>query len=131
MNFDNTIKIDTKTVATKDLIPSLTYYVKNFSLATTSTSHASVAGDTFKGVITFVNTMGLGTDTKGSRLILYPESTAIDQYWYGLGMAASKMVCNVSAATTHNFYVDGTQYVSISQGWTALNNALLHSMHNN
>ena len=101
MNFDNTIKIDTKTVATKDLIPSLTNYVKNFSLATTSTSHATVAGDTFKGVITFVNTMGLGTDTKGSRLILYPGLTTT--VWYILGMEPSKW-CTMCQLLQHTVF---------------------------
>ena len=48
-NFNNTIKIGTKTVATTDLIPSLTNYVKNSSLTTTLASYATVAGDTFTG----------------------------------------------------------------------------------
>ena len=80
-------------------------------MTTTLTNYAAVAGDTFTGVITFANTMGLGTDTAGSRLILYPGSTTTD--WYGLGMAASKMVYNVPSATTHNFYIEGSERLVI------------------
>ena len=65
----------------------------------TSNSYATVAGDTFTGVITFVNTMGLGTDTTSSRLALYPGSKTTD--WYGMGRAAGKVVYNVPAALTH------------------------------
>ena len=100
----------------------MTGYVTSTSLSTTLTGYATVAGDTFTGVITFANTMGLGTDTAGRRLILYPGSTTMD--WSGLGIAAHKMVYNVPAALTHNFYIEGTQFLSISQGSTTLNNGL-------
>ena len=118
-NFDNTIKIGTKTVATTDIV---TGYVTSTSLTTTLAGYTTSAGDMFTGVITFTNTMGLGTDTTGSRLILYPGSTTTD--WYGLGIAASKMVYDVPAASTHNFYIENTQFLSISQGSTTLNNGL-------
>ena len=54
-NFNNTIKIGTKTVATTDIV---TGYMTSTSLTTTLASYATVGGDTFTGVITFVNTMG-------------------------------------------------------------------------
>ena len=55
--------------------------------------------------------MGLGADTMGSRIILWPGTTTTD--WYGLGMASSKMVYNVPAATTHTFYTEGVSALSI------------------
>ena len=66
--------IGTKIVATTDLL----------------TVYAATAGDTFTGVINFANTMGLGANTTGSQIILWPGTTTTD--WYGLGMASSKMV---------------------------------------
>ena len=76
-NFDNTIKIGTKTVATTDLL----------------TAYAATAGATFTGVITFPTSMSLGTTAKGTRINLWPGSTTTD--WYGLGMAASKLIYSI------------------------------------
>ena len=45
-NFDNTIKIGTKTVATTDIV---TGYMTSTSLTTTLASYAAVASDTFTG----------------------------------------------------------------------------------
>ena len=56
------------------------------SLTRTLTSYATVAGDTFTGVITFANTIGLGSDTTRSRIILFSGTTTTDKQawtWYG------------------------------------------------
>ena len=105
-NFDNTIKIGTKTVATTDLL----------------TAYATTAGATFTGVITFPSTMSLGTTTTGTRINLWPGSTTTD--WYGLGMAASKLVYNTPVASSHVFQTEGVAALTISQTTTTLSNDL-------
>ena len=118
-NFDNTIKIGTKTVATTDIV---TGYVTATSLTTTLTGYVPTTGATLTGVLTFANTMSLGTTTTGSRIILYPGSTTTD--WYGLGMAASKLVYNTPAAANHVFQTEGVTKLTISQTTTTLANDL-------
>ena len=44
--------------------------------------YATVTVNACTGAITFANTMSLGTDTNGTRLILYPGAGTVD--WYGL-----------------------------------------------
>ena len=85
----------------------MTGYMTSTSLTTTLGVYATVAGDTFLGVITFGNTMGLGTDTTENRLIRYPGTGTVD--WYGLGMNSYTLVYNVSGGSTYNFYSAGTQ----------------------
>ena len=83
--FNSTVKIGTKTVATTDIV---TGYVTFTSLTTTLAGYATIANNT--STITFANTMSLGTDTTGARLILYPGTGTVD--WYGLGMNSYTMI---------------------------------------
>jgi hypothetical protein len=65
--------------------------------------------------------MSLGTTT-GTRINLWPGSTTTD--WYGLGMAASKLVYNTPAASSHVFQTESVAALTISQTMTTLNNDL-------
>ena len=66
--------------------------------------------------------MGLGANTTGSRIILWSGATTTD--WYGLGMASSKMVYHVSAASTQSFYMEGVSALTVSQTTTTVNTDL-------
>ena len=66
--------------------------------------------------------MSLGTTTTGTRINLWPGSTTTD--WYGLGMAASKLVYNTPAASSHVFQTEGVAALTISQATTTLANNL-------
>ena len=109
--FNNPVMIGTKTVATTDQIPSLLGYVTSSSLTTTLANYATITNN--KSTITFANTMGLGTDTSGARLILYPGTGTLD--WYGLGMNSYTMVYNVPGLSFHKFYSAGTELLSVGQ----------------
>ena len=102
--FNSTVKIGTKTVATTDIV----------------TSYALLSNNT--STITFANTMGLGTDTMGARLILYPGTGTLD--WYGLGINSYTMVYNVPGLSFHKFYSAGTELLSVGQAYTTLSNSL-------
>ena len=64
----------------------------------------------------------MGTTTTGARINLWPGSTTTD--WYGLGMAASKLVYNVPAASNHVFQTEGVAALTIAQATTTLANDL-------
>ena len=67
----------------------------------TFTGTVSIPGATSTGLITFANSMGLGTDLSAARMVLWPGT---GNEWYGFGMNAYTLNYNVPASATHKFY---------------------------
>ena len=84
----------------------------------TFTGTVSIPATTSTGVITFANSMGLGTDLSAARMVLYPGT---GNEWYGFGMNSYTLNYNVITADTHKFYCKSTVYEPISSTATTFN----------
>ena len=128
MNYNVTTGATHKFYCSSTVVATISSTTTTFNNAVTCGSNALTCGALTSGahtsgVITFPNTMTLGSDLTGARIILY-GNPATGNDWYGFGMNGGSINYNNVATGTHKFYCGTAVAATISSAATTFNNAV-------